>query len=113
LSRHRGVTDKLPNYGDEFNANVTVDYSKCGAFAQKHKELDLSDVYFNHYSQGILFARNMLIFVPEKTILPITPSFRVSHLTQDGYVIGGQTYDCKTLQIGRLKDRKELLKMGK
>ena len=112
LSRHRGVTDKLPNYGDEFNANVTVDYSKCGAFAQKHKELDLSDVYFNHYSQGILFAKDLLIFVPEKIILSIVPSFPVSHVTESGHVIGGWSYDYKTLQIGILKDRKELLKMG-
>lgn len=111
LDGRRRVGDKLPNYGTEFAA-VTVDYSQCGAFAQKYKDLAMPDEHFSHYGQGILFGRNRLIFVPEKTILPIAPSLPISHVTQDGYAIGGQTYDCKTLQIGVLKDRKEVLKIG-
>ncbi len=107
------VTDKLPNYGDDFAANVTVDYSQCVAFAQKYKDLDLPDARFNHYDQGILFGRNRLIFVPEKTILPITSSFQVMCVTQGGYAIGRQGHGYENLQIGILKDRKELLKMGK
>lgn len=87
---------------------IIVDHSQCGAFTQKYKDLDVPN--FHHYDQGILFAKNMFIFVPEKTILPIAPSFQVSHLTESGHAIGGEG---KNLQIGVLKDRKELLKMGK
>ena len=106
------MSNRLSSYADKSAATVTIDYSQCDAFAQKLKSVGPFDVHFRHYGQGILFAKDLLIFVPEKIILSIVPSFPVSHLTQDGYVIGGQTYDCKTLQIGRLKNRKELLKMG-
>jgi hypothetical protein len=43
--------------------------------------------------------------------MAIAPSFPASHVTQDA--ISRPPYDCKTLQIGILKDREELLKMGK
>ncbi len=106
------MNNRLSSYADKSAATVTIDYSQCDAFAQKLKSVGPFDVHFRHYGQGILFAKDLLIFVPEKIILSIVPSFPVSHVTKSGHVIGGWSYDYKSLQIGILKDRKELLKMG-